>query len=94
VKRARNKRKKPEIKSHEIPLFYLPHMEYEGSIGFVSGKMIYFIADLHVLGLSRHKNIIWTKKSDALVGHVVNLPHIGNRECFQFVLQQNLINKA
>jgi hypothetical protein len=24
----------------------------------------------------------------------VNLPHIGNEECFQFVLQQNLINEA
>jgi hypothetical protein len=27
--------------------FYLPHMEYEGSIGFV----FFFIADFHVLGL-------------------------------------------
>jgi hypothetical protein len=26
-------------------------MEYEGSIGFVTGKMIFFIADFHVLGL-------------------------------------------
>jgi hypothetical protein len=31
-------------------LFYLPHMEYEGSIGFVMRKMIFF-ADFHVLGL-------------------------------------------
>jgi hypothetical protein len=26
-------------------------MEYEGSIGFVSRKMIFFIANFHVLGL-------------------------------------------
>jgi hypothetical protein len=26
-------------------------MEYEGSIGFVMRKMIFFIADFHVLGL-------------------------------------------
>jgi hypothetical protein len=26
-------------------------MEYEGSFGFVSRKMIFFIADFHVLGL-------------------------------------------
>jgi hypothetical protein len=32
-------------------IFYLPHMEYEGSIGFVSRKMKKFIADFHVLGL-------------------------------------------
>jgi hypothetical protein len=31
--------------------FYLPHMEYEGSIGFVMRKMKIFIADFHVLGL-------------------------------------------
>jgi hypothetical protein len=32
-------------------IFYLPHMEYEGSIGFVMRKMKIFIADFHVLGL-------------------------------------------
>jgi hypothetical protein len=31
--------------------FYLPHMEYEGSIGFVMRKMKKIIADFHVLGL-------------------------------------------
>jgi hypothetical protein len=31
--------------------FYLPHMEYEGSIGFVSRKIKKIIADFHVLGL-------------------------------------------
>jgi hypothetical protein len=31
--------------------FYLPHMEYERSIGFVSRKMKIIIADFHVLGL-------------------------------------------
>jgi hypothetical protein len=32
--------------------FYLPHMEYEGSFGFVSTKMKKkIIADFHVLGL-------------------------------------------
>jgi hypothetical protein len=38
---------------HKIKLiaFYLPHMEYEGSFGFVSTKMKIFIADFHVLGL-------------------------------------------
>jgi hypothetical protein len=31
--------------------FYLPHMEYEGSIGLLSRKIIFFIAYFHVLGL-------------------------------------------
>jgi hypothetical protein len=31
--------------------FYLSHMEYEGSIGFVSRKWKKFIADFHVWGL-------------------------------------------
>jgi hypothetical protein len=31
--------------------FYLPHMEYEGNIGFLAGKMKKIIADFHVLGL-------------------------------------------
>jgi hypothetical protein len=31
--------------------FHVPHMEYEGSIGLVSIKMIFLIADFHVLGL-------------------------------------------
>jgi hypothetical protein len=35
--------------------FYLPHMKYEKNIGFMSGKMQKNIADLHVLGLFRHK---------------------------------------
>jgi hypothetical protein len=43
--------------------FYLPHMEYEGSIGFVAVKMIFF-AGFHVLGL------FIAKKSDAQVGRV------------------------
>jgi hypothetical protein len=37
--------------------FYLPHMEYEGSIGFVS-RFFFIIADFHVLGL------FMTKKHD------------------------------
>jgi hypothetical protein len=37
-------------------------------------------------------NKIW-RKIDALVGRV-NSPHIGNKECFQFVLQQDFINKT
>jgi hypothetical protein len=28
----------------------MPHMEYEGSIGFVMEKIKIFIADFHVLG--------------------------------------------
>jgi hypothetical protein len=32
-------------------VFYLPHMEYEGSIGFVMRKINFFFADFHVLGL-------------------------------------------
>jgi hypothetical protein len=39
-----------------VSFFYLPHMEYEGSIGFVSRKMN--IADFHVLGF------FMTKKHD------------------------------
>jgi hypothetical protein len=31
--------------------FYLPHLEYEGSIGLVTGKMKMCIADFHVLVL-------------------------------------------
>jgi hypothetical protein len=38
--------------------FYLPHMEYEGSIGFVTEKMKKNIADFHVLGLFMAKNMI------------------------------------
>jgi hypothetical protein len=34
-----------------VSRFYLPHMEYEGSIGFVTGKMKKIIADFHYLGL-------------------------------------------
>jgi hypothetical protein len=40
-----------DINKMVFVLFYLPHMEYEGSIGFVSRKMNFFIADSHVLGL-------------------------------------------
>jgi hypothetical protein len=32
-------------------IFYLPHMEYEGSIGFGMRKIKFFIVDFHVLGL-------------------------------------------
>jgi hypothetical protein len=46
------------------PCFYLPHMEYEGSIGFVMKNMKFFIADFHDLGL------FMAKKSDALVKRV------------------------
>jgi hypothetical protein len=42
-------------------IFYLPHVEYEGSIGFVSRKMKNIIADFHVLGLFMAKNMIWAK---------------------------------
>jgi hypothetical protein len=31
--------------------FYLPHMEYEGCIGFVMGKMKKIIVNFHVLEL-------------------------------------------
>jgi hypothetical protein len=37
-------------------------MEYEGSIGFVSRKMIFFIADIHVLGLFMVKKHDLSKK--------------------------------
>jgi hypothetical protein len=33
-------------------------MEYEGSIGLVTRKMIFFIADFQVLGLFMTKNMI------------------------------------
>jgi hypothetical protein len=42
-------------------VFYLPHMEYEGSIGLVTGKMIFFVADFHVLVLF---NFFMIKKHD------------------------------
>jgi hypothetical protein len=38
-------------------IFYLPHIEYEGSIGFVPRKMKNFIADFHVLGLFMVKKL-------------------------------------
>jgi hypothetical protein len=44
--------------AHQI--FYLPHMEYEGSIGLVSRN--FFIADFHVLGL------FMAKKHDLSLG--------------------------
>jgi hypothetical protein len=31
--------------------FYLPHMEYKGSIGLVSRKMKNIFADIHIFGL-------------------------------------------
>jgi hypothetical protein len=34
--------------SIRVDRFYLPHMEYEGSIGFVIRKLIKNIADFHV----------------------------------------------
>jgi hypothetical protein len=40
-----------KIKLH----FYLPHMEYEGSIGLVSRKMKKKFADFHFLGLFMNK---------------------------------------
>jgi hypothetical protein len=43
---------KPNLKD----VFYLSHMKYEGSIGFVTG--FFFIADFHVLGLFMAKNMI------------------------------------
>jgi hypothetical protein len=43
-------------------VFYLPHMEYEGSIGFVSRKRKIFIADFHVLGLFMAKKHDLSKK--------------------------------
>jgi hypothetical protein len=42
--------------------FYLPHMEYEGSIGLVSRKMKIFFADFHFLGLLMNKYMIWAIK--------------------------------
>jgi hypothetical protein len=39
-------------------VFNLPHMKYEGSIGFVMRKMKFFIADFHVFGLFMAKNMI------------------------------------
>jgi hypothetical protein len=38
-----------QIKAISI-IFYLPHMEYEGSIGLVMRKMKFFFADFHFLG--------------------------------------------
>jgi hypothetical protein len=37
-------------------------MKYEGSIGFMTGKMIFFIADFHVLGLLMAKKHDLTEK--------------------------------
>jgi hypothetical protein len=38
-------------------------MEYEGSIGFVTGKMKTFIADFHVLGLFMAKKLDLSEKN-------------------------------
>jgi hypothetical protein len=48
--------------AHQI--FYLPHMEYEGNIGFVSRKMKSFCCRFSRL------RTFYTYKSDALVGRV------------------------
>jgi hypothetical protein len=54
-------RKKP-LPDYRLPdHFYLPHMEYEGSIGLVSRK--FFIADFHVLGLFMAQKHDLTKKN-------------------------------
>jgi hypothetical protein len=34
------------------------------------------------------------KQSDALVGRVVNLPHISNKKCIKIVLQGNLLKNT
>jgi hypothetical protein len=41
-----------------IVTFYLPHMEYEGSIGLVTGKIKKIIDDFYVLVLFMAKNMI------------------------------------
>jgi hypothetical protein len=43
------------IKLNNTQRFYLPHMEYEGSIGLVMGKMKKNIADFQVFGLCMAK---------------------------------------
>jgi hypothetical protein len=46
-----------------ISYFYLPHMEYEGSIGFATGNKKKIIADFHVLGLFIPKKRYLSKKN-------------------------------
>jgi hypothetical protein len=45
--------------------FHLPHMEYEGSIGFVMRKMNFF-ADFHVLGLFMAKKHDFNDKKNSV----------------------------
>jgi hypothetical protein len=51
--------------TEEFEPFYLPHMEYEGSIGLVTENIKIFIAYFNVLGP------LIAKKSDELVGRVL-----------------------
>jgi hypothetical protein len=46
-------------------IFYLPHMEYEKSIGSVMRK-IFFIADFHVLGLFMAKKHDFNDKKNSV----------------------------
>jgi hypothetical protein len=58
------------------PCFYLPHMEYEESIGFVMRKMNFFIADFHVLGLSMSKKHDLSDKQNFRRSRAVAVPKI------------------
>jgi hypothetical protein len=49
-------------------------MEYEGSIGFVSRKMKFFIADFHVLGLSMAKKHDLSEKKFSVCHAPLPLP--------------------
>jgi hypothetical protein len=50
-------------------------MEYEGSIGFVMRKMIFFIADFHVLGLFIAKKHDLSDETISVCHAPLPLPH-------------------
>jgi hypothetical protein len=60
-----------------------------GLIGHISLLRITFIRQLNVKVFQKTQKKIWCASRAR-----VNLPHIGNRECFQFVLLQNFINET
>jgi hypothetical protein len=54
-------------------------MEYEGSIGLVSRKMIFFIADFHVLGLFMAKKLDLSEKKNLRLSRAVVRRNLSRR---------------
>jgi hypothetical protein len=59
----------------------LPHMEYEGRIGFVMRKIIFFIADFHVLGHFMAKKHDLSDKKNSVCHAPLSMPYRLGLKC-------------